>query len=188
MLGGPGAGKGTQSELLVQNFGFVHLSAGELLRSEVKKESKNGAMIQQLMKEGKIVPAEVTVELLKNAIEENNKQGKHLFLVDGFPRNEDNYTCWAKVMSDIADAKCCLFLECTEDVLRARLRHRAETSGRVDDNEESIIKRFRTYNEETLPICKKFEELGQLRRIDGSKTPEEVFAVVSKVIKELCKV
>ena len=68
-------------------------------------------------------------------------------------------------MRESASSKCCLFLECAESVLRERLRHRAETSGRVDDNEESIIKRFRTYNEETLPICKKFEELGQLRRV-----------------------
>lgn len=91
VLGGPGSGKGTQSAKLVSDFGFVHLSAGDLLREEVNSGSKNGDMIATMIKNGEIVPSVVTVNLLKTAIE---KSGKDRFLVDGFPRNEENNSSW----------------------------------------------------------------------------------------------
>jgi UMP-CMP kinase len=91
VLGGPGSGKGTQCTRIVSEFGFVHLSAGDLLREEVVSGSKNGGMIATMIKNGEIVPSVVTVNLLKNAIE---KSGKDRFLVDGFPRNEENNASW----------------------------------------------------------------------------------------------
>jgi hypothetical protein len=87
VLGGPGAGKGTQCAHIVSDFGFVHLSAGDLLRDEQKKGGETGNMIKKLIAEGAIVPVAVTLGLLKQAMQEHQKEGRNLFLIDGFPRN-----------------------------------------------------------------------------------------------------
>uniref|UniRef100_A0A5B6ZVS4 adenylate kinase n=1 Tax=Davidia involucrata TaxID=16924 RepID=A0A5B6ZVS4_DAVIN len=86
VLGGPGSGKGTQCANIVQHFGYTHLSAGDLLRAEIKSGSENGTMIQNMINEGKIVPSEVTVKLLQRAMQESSNEK---FLIDGFPRNID---------------------------------------------------------------------------------------------------
>lgn len=92
VLGGPGSGKGTQCERICHDYSFKHLSAGDLLRKERNSpESKHGKLIADIIREGKIVPVEITVNLLKNAMEEYKKEtGKNKFLVDGFPRNKNN--------------------------------------------------------------------------------------------------
>ncbi|KAK3419548.1 hypothetical protein EUGRSUZ_G00116 [Eucalyptus grandis] len=94
VLGGPGSGKGTQCANIVQHFGFTHLSAGDLLRAEIKSGSENGTMIQNMIKEGKIVPSEVTIKLLQKAMQES---GNDKFLIDGFPRNEENRAAFEAV-------------------------------------------------------------------------------------------
>lgn len=154
VLGGPGAGKGTQSERLVHDYGFVHLSAGDLLRAEQSRAgSQYGEMIAEHIKDGKIVPMEVTIALLRNAIEHTLKEressetngwgnGKGRFLIDGFPRKMDQAI---KFEQTVFPAQAVLYLECTEEVMLQRLLHRGETSGRTDDNIESIKKRFRMY-------------------------------------------
>uniref|UniRef100_A0A165A3P8 adenylate kinase n=1 Tax=Daucus carota subsp. sativus TaxID=79200 RepID=A0A165A3P8_DAUCS len=94
VLGGPGSGKGTQCANIVQHFGYTHLSAGDLLRAEMKSGSENGEMIQNMIKEGKIVPSEVTIKLLEKAMLDN---GNDKFLIDGFPRNEENRAAFEAV-------------------------------------------------------------------------------------------
>ena len=85
--------------------------------------------------------------------------GTKEFLIDGFPRNEDNQTGWEEVMKDEVDVKRVLFFEVSEDTLRERLLKRGETSGRVDDNLESIIKRFKTFVEQTMPIVEMYDSV-----------------------------
>lgn len=93
-LGGPGAGKGTQCSRVVSEIGFIHISAGELLRDEIKSESKDGEIINNIIKAGKIVPSEITVGLLEKAI---NKFGwEKRYVIDGFPRNQENVDVWNK--------------------------------------------------------------------------------------------
>ncbi|CAM9525129.1 unnamed protein product [Chrysoparadoxa australica] len=118
VLGGPGAGKGTQCGKLVETFGVVHLSAGDLLRAERNSGSALAEMINGCIKEGKIVPAEVTVGLLKTAMQES---GKTQFLIDGFPRDPDNLSTWERIMSPLSETLCLLFLDCPEDVMTQRL-------------------------------------------------------------------
>ncbi|CAM9735204.1 unnamed protein product [Choristocarpus tenellus] len=115
VLGGPGAGKGTQCALIVENFGYVHLSAGDLLRAERKTGSDLAGMINEYIKEGKIVPAEVTIGLLKTTMQ---KSGSSKFLVDGFPRNEENLSSWTDIMASCTDVNFLLFLDCPEDVMQ----------------------------------------------------------------------
>jgi len=178
VLGGPGSGKGTQCANIVKNYGFVHLSAGDLLRGEVKSGSPNGQMIAELIKQGKIVPAEVTVALLKAAIFKHfNETHQTRFLVDGFPRNDDNNRCWmAEMPPEIVNTRFVLFMECSEDVMLERLMKRAETSGRIDDNIESIRKRFVTFEKESMPVVDLYDKEGRVFKMDASKTPEGVFA------------
>ncbi|CAI8010155.1 UMP-CMP kinase [Geodia barretti] len=186
VLGGPGAGKGTQCEKIVKEFGFVHLSAGDLLRQERDSGSENGDLIESCMKNGLIVPVEITIALLGKAME---RIGAKKFLIDGFPRNEDNLDGWEREMTeDKCDVKFVLFFDCPEDVCIERAIKRAESSGamaRSDDNLESLKKRFRTYTSHTMPIIERYEKKGMVRKVSGVPPPDEVFEEVKKVLKDL---
>jgi len=182
VLGGPGSGKGTNCARIVENFGFVHLSAGDLLRAERESGSALAEMINNFIREGKIVPAEVTVRLLKQAMA--NSGGKK-FLVDGFPRDMMNLECWQKEMQYTANVKFLLFLDCPQEIMTARLLERGKTSGRNDDNEDSIKKRFTTYEQSTRPIIDYFRREGKVRQVDANRDIEDVFADVSIHFQDL---
>jgi UMP-CMP kinase len=179
VLGGPGAGKGTQCELLSTEFGMVYLSAGELLRSERESGSAYGHLIQTYLSEGKIVPVQVTLDLLKKAM---STASSYRFLVDGFPRNWDNIQGWEASMKDVCDVEAVIFIDCPENVLQSRILTRGLTSGRSDDNIETVKKRFTTYTESTLPILKYYEESKLLMRIRGDATKDSVFNEMKRVI------
>jgi UMP-CMP kinase len=157
VLGGPGAGKGTQCARLVEEFGFVHLSAGDLLREERARGGPAAEQIEDCIKNGKIVPVEVTVALLQAAMA---RSGASKFLVDGFPRNWDNVSGWQRVVGDSAVVEAVLHYDVPDDIMTARLLERGKSSGRADDNEESIRKRLVTYREQTLPGELGFESRG----------------------------
>lgn len=176
VLGGPGSGKGTNCTKIQEQFGYVHLSAGDLLRAERESGSELAEMINNYIKEGKIVPAEVTVRLLRNAME---RSGSHKFLIDGFPRDLHNLECWKAQMSSVADVQFLLFLDCPHEVMTARLLERGKTSGRSDDNEESIRKRLITYEQSTRPIIAYFRDEGKVREVNSHRSFEEVFGEVS---------
>jgi UMP-CMP kinase len=148
------------------------LSAGELLRNEMNSGSKHDEMISMMIKEGKIVPSSVTVELLEKAMKESNK---NKFLIDGFPRNEENNSCWEKEMSTKVDFKFVLYFECPEKIMEERLLKRGETSGRTDDNIESIRKRFKTFVESTIPIIDYYDKKGKCIKINANRTIEEIW-------------
>lgn len=179
VLGGPGAGKGTQCSKIVERFEFVHLSAGDLLREErARAGSKYGQLIDDYIRNGKIVPVEVTCSLLEAAME---KSGKTKFLIDGFPRNQDNLDGWNRQMADKVDFQFVLFFDCGEDLCVERCLTRGQSSGRTDDNPESLKKRIQTYNNDSLPIIKHFDQLGQVKQIDASPSAEQVFQNVEKL-------
>lgn len=183
VLGGPGAGKGTQCSKIVERFQFVHLSAGDLLREERAREgSEVGALIEDYIRNGKIVPVEVTCSLLEAAM---TKSGNNKFLIDGFPRNQDNLDGWTRQMSEKVDFQFVLFFNCSEEVCVNRCLSRGQSgSGRSDDNMESLKKRIQTYNNDSLPIIKHFEELGKVKQIDASPSADEVFSKVEQVFNE----
>lgn len=207
VLGGPGSGKGTQCKLICDEFGFKHLSAGDLLRAERNSPgSQYGEMIERHIQEGRIVPVEVTCSLLEKAMEDHcrvlKKQAKSSdnnnatnqdvsteddrlrgkFLVDGFPRNEDNLQGWTKQLADKVETLFVLFLDCPEDVCIKRCLDRGQQgSNRSDDNEVSLRKRLVTYMEATMPIIEHYRSSNLLRTIDANRTPEEVHAEVRKL-------
>jgi UMP-CMP kinase len=123
-----------RASFLVKEFDFVHLSAGDLLREERgNPSSQYGELISSYIKEGKIVPVEITVNLLLNAMNKSSKSGRSSFLVDGFPRNADNIEGWERVVGDKASVLGCLYLDCPESVMESRLLERDKTSGRTDE-------------------------------------------------------
>ncbi|KAJ6804600.1 UMP-CMP kinase 3-like [Iris pallida] len=171
VLGGPGSGKGTQCANIVQHYGFTHLSAGDLLRAEIKSGSENGAMIQNMIKEGKIVPSEVTIKLLQKAMLDS---GNDRFLIDGFPRNEENRAAFENVTK--IEPEFVLFFECSEEEMERRLLNRHQ--GRDDDNIDTIRKRFKVFVESSIPVVEHYDLRGKVRKIDAGRPIEEVFNAV----------
>lgn len=185
VLGGPGAGKGTQCSKIVESYGYTHLSAGDLLREErAREESEFGQLIANYIKEGKIVPVEITINLLRKAMEATMKENenKFRFLIDGFPRNEDNLQGWNSVMDEKADVKFVLFFDCSNEVCINRCLERGKSSGRTDDNRESLEKRIQTYLQSTRPIIDLYEKQGKVHTIDASRSVDEVFADVKAIL------
>jgi len=185
VLGGPGAGKGTQCAKIIEAFKtWGHISAGDCLRAERNNpDSADGELINAAIKDGKIVPVAITVKLLGKAMDTAGKDGKTCFLIDGFPRNMENVTGWNDVIGSNANVAGCLFYEASEDELVKRLMGRGE--GRDDDNMETIKKRFATYVAETMPIVDLFKSKGTLKSINGMQGIEDVWGETQKYIKEV---
>jgi len=189
VLGGPGSGKGTMCARVVEKYGWVHLSAGDLLRAERKDPaSKNGALINEYIREGNIVPVGITLALIRTAMEQS---GARNFLVDGFPRSADNLEGWEVDMAECADVASLLYLETTEAVMTERiLRRSAETvaaggAARSDDNAEAIAKRFATYHTSTMPIIEIFKGRNKVHVVDSTPAPDVVFACVCELFEKL---
>lgn len=178
VLGGPGSGKGTQCKEIAKKFGFTHISAGDLLRELVSSKSEHDAMISRIINEGKIVPSEVTVKLLQKAIvsSENDK-----FLIDGFPRNEENRLQYERIIG--AEPNMVLFFDCPEEVMVKRLLNRNQ--GRTDDNRETIMKRLKVFSAVSLPVIDYYYKRGKLYKIDGTGTEDEVFRRVCGIFAAL---
>jgi UMP-CMP kinase len=185
VLGGPGAGKGTQCANLVAEMGFSHLSAGDLLREEQDREgSQFGDLIREYIREGKIVPLEVTVKLLENAMKavlESKQSQKGRFLIDGFPRKLDQAHAFEE---QVCPAKLVLFFDCPEAELERRLLDRGKTSGRSDDNIESIKKRFRTFIETSMPVVDYYEAKDQVLKINAQQPVLAVFKDTIRLMGE----
>lgn len=181
VLGGPGAGKGTVCRRLMATGHYCHLSAGDLLREERKSGSSVAELIESCIVEGTIVPAYVTVSLIRKAMLANG-WSKQDFLIDGFPRNFENYDAWNRDMSDV-NVKGLVFLDCPEEVLIERIMGRTEA--RSDDNLESVRKRLAVFHEQTALIIQHFEEKGQIIRVKSDTPPDTVFADMSEKLQAL---
>jgi UMP-CMP kinase len=184
VLGGPGAGKGTQCANLVRDYHFTHLSAGDLLRAEQDRPgSEFGQLIKDYIKDGKIVPMEVTVQLLENAITDvvKDSNGKGKFLIDGFPRKMDQAL---KFEETVCPSKFVLFFDCPEEEMQKRLLERGKTSGRTDDNAESIQKRFKVFVETSMPVVDYFQKKNQVVQVVATKTPDEVYKETKEKLEQ----
>ena len=183
VLGGPGAGKGTQCELAKNQLGWAHLSAGDLLRAERKKGGETADLINGIIVAGGIVPSEITAGLLAAEMATvTATTGGMNFLIDGFPRNQENTDAWEAVVGAGASVKSMILFEAPLEKLEQRILGRAKFSGRKDDNIESLRKRFATYREETLPAVEKYGELGLLIKVDSSVSKPEVWAMMQTIL------
>ncbi|XP_044764828.1 UMP-CMP kinase-like [Coccinella septempunctata] len=184
VLGPPGAGKGTQCKRIVEKYGYVHLSAGDLLREErAKPGSQYGELIENYIREGKIVPVEITCSLLEKAIEAS---GKEAFLIDGFPRSKNNLDGWNNTAGTRINLSFVLYFDCPLETCTERcLARGAAGSGRSDDNLESLQKRVRTFLSETEPIIQHYKAMDMVKTVDATKTEEEVFKEVTEIFDKI---
>ena len=183
IVGPPGVGKNTQCDKLVQKFNFIHFGAGDLLREEIKKGTENGKLIKSIMAEGKYVPVKITCNLIKNAMDSYGKN--NIFLIDGYPRNQDNIDGWKEIFGDNYILIASIILGCDEKELEKRLLKRAKHSGRIDDNIETIKKRFKTHMEQSQPIEAKLKQMGPFIEVQGKGSIDEIF---NKIVVELEKI
>jgi adenylate kinase family enzyme len=179
VIGGPGCGKGTQCKRIVQNFKYQSFSTGDLLRQYVKEKKDGYEEIDNQMKEGKLISSSTLMKVLKEYI--LNSRNKKI-LVDGYPRNQENVDVWEKEMKDLVEVKGALYIEVSNEEMKKRLLGRNE--GRADDNEETIAKRLTTFEQETKPIVDYFEKQGNLIKIDGMKTVDEISKEIGDKFKE----
>lgn len=187
VLGGPGAGKGTQCQLLEKRLegdgcgSWKHLSAGDLLRAERKSGGELGDLINEKIANGQLVPSSITVKLLENAMIAAYAASPKTtnFLIDGFPRGVENREAWEATMGRTHSLKFVLNFECPEEVLVGRLLERGQSSGRSDDTIEVIRKRFHTHQKECMPIVEAYTKSGvTVHQIASDKTVEEVYKSV----------
>jgi UMP-CMP kinase len=184
VLGGPGSGKGTMCSLAESQLGWAHLSTGNLLRTEQERGGETAEAIESFLTAGELVPNEITVTLLKKAMDTAmREQGKTNFLLDGFPRSLDNMDGWYEVFGRDAELPTMLYFECPYDVLEQRILGRAKYSGRSDDNAASMKLRFHTFKAKTLPTLELFRSLDKVVEVDASQGREDVYALVASSLE-----
>ena len=185
LFGPPGAGKGTQAEFLIKSFGLIHLSTGDLLRSEIAAGTKLGLEAKNYMEKGELVPDSVVIGMIKSKLE-NNKEAKG-FIFDGFPRTVDQ----AKALDELLNANetpisAMLSLEVEKEELVKRLLNRGKDSGRADDQDQSVIEnRINVYNEKTLPLIQYYKPQGKHFGIAGMGTIDEIAGRLKEVVEKL---
>ncbi|XP_061459986.1 adenylate kinase isoenzyme 1 isoform X1 [Rhineura floridana] len=174
VVGGPGSGKGTQCERIVQKYGYTHLSSGDLLRAEVSSGSDRGKKLSAIMEKGELVPLDTVLDMLRDAMVAKADVSKG-FLIDGYPREVKQGEEFEK---KIAAPTLLLYVDAGKDTMVKRLLKRGETSGRVDDNEETIKKRLETYYKATEPVIAFYEKRGIVRKLSAEGSVDEVFQQV----------
>lgn len=181
IFGAPGSGKGTQSDLLVAKYGFRHISTGDVLRAEIKQGTELGRTAQQFIDKGQLIPDELMIEILASVYDSLCPCEGVIF--DGFPRTIPQAEALKKMLAERGtEVSAVLQLEVPEEMLTERLLNRGKTSGRADDNAETIRKRLEVYNSQTAPLAAWYTAEGKLHAIKGYGALEEINAALCKVI------
>lgn len=181
IFGPPGAGKGTQSGILIKNHQLVHCSTGDMLRAAMASGSELGKQVKDIIAAGKLVSDEIVIALIKERIE-SHPQAKG-FIFDGFPRT----VAQAKALDELLQSEgtsisCMLSLVVPEQELINRLLERGKESGRSDDNEKTIKARITEYKNKTLPVADFYKAQDKLVEIKGTGSIEEIAERISGVV------
>lgn len=187
LFGPPGAGKGTQSDLIVEKYNLHYISTGDLLRKEIADGTTLGRKAKNIIAAGGLVSDEIIVQIIEKTINENSESDGFLF--DGFPRTYVQAYILAGLMIKLhTSLNCLISLELEEEEAVNRLLERGKTSGRSDDNEQVIRNRLKEYYEKTLPVLQVYKDKGIYAAIDSKNSIEKVNADINAVIQnELSK-
>jgi adenylate kinase len=187
LFGPPGAGKGTQSQKLIEQYGLIHLSTGDLLRGEIAQGTTLGLEAKKLMDDGKLVPDAVVIGMISNKLD-GNKDGKG-FIFDGFPRTVAQAEALDSLLTSKQSAITGMIaLEVDDDELLRRLLLRGKDSGRPDDaNPEVISKRIHEYNDKTAPVAGFYKNQGKFKSINGIGSVDEIFGQIHAIIEAWLK-
>jgi len=187
LFGPPGSGKGTQSEKLVEKYGLVHLSTGNLLREEIAGKTPLGMEAKNFMDKGQLVPDEVVIGMIDNSLDHHKEAIGFLF--DGFPRTAAQAEALDKLLQLKGTAiALVLALEVSEEELVKRLLNRGKTSGRSDDTNEAVIrKRFAVYLQETEPVAGHYKKEKKFQSIKGEGSVDDIFNAICAAIDKKMK-
>ena len=182
MLGAPGAGKGTQAQFIMNKFGIPQISTGDMFRAAIKAGTELGKQAKALMDEGKLVPDELTVALVKDRISQPDCANG--FLLDGFPRTIAQAEELDKMLAAGNEAVTSVVsIMIPDEMIKERIRHRASIEGRADDaKEETINNRIKTYHDKTEPLIEFYKKAGKYEEIDGTGSIEDVRAAIFSVM------
>ena len=183
LFGPPGAGKGTQSAKIIEKYGLIHLSTGDLLRAEIQANTPLGLEAKKLMDQGILVPDTVVIGMIENKLNENKSANGFIF--DGFPRTVAQANALDVLLSghNLAITQM-IALQVGDEELTQRLLSRGKSSGRPDDqNEDLIRKRVQEYNEKTAPVAKYYADQGKFQGISGVGEIEEIFEEIVAIIE-----
>jgi adenylate kinase len=181
IFGAPGAGKGTQSELIIEKYALLHISTGDILRHEIENRTASGLIAQQYIDQGHLVPDQLIIDILSNILDSRPQSKGYIF--DGFPRTLSQGKALDTMLSEkgtaIASVLC---LSVEEKDLIIRLLKRGEFSGRTDDNMNVIKERLNVYKEQTEPLKEYYKKQGKLFDIKGYNTIEDTFERITEII------
>lgn len=187
LFGPPGAGKGTQSERLVEKYNLVHLSTGDIFRANIKGGTELGVLAKSYMDKGQLVPDEVTIGMLESEVDK--QVGATGFIFDGFPRTTAQAEALSKFLaSKGTEVKLMVALDVAEDELVSRLLLRGKDSGRADDKDEKIIRdRIQVYNSQTAVVANYYDAQGRFVRVDGVGSIDEISTRLYNAIDKVAK-
>jgi len=186
LFGPPGAGKGTQSNKLIEKYNLAYISTGEILRKEIAEQTELGLQAKSIIERGELVSDEIIVQIIEGFIKANSKVRGVLF--DGFPRTYvQAYILEGMLQRLNSKLSCMVNLEVPRDELRKRMLERAKTSGRADDTAEVIENRLKEYDLKTAPVSKYYKERGIYHSVDGIGKIDEIFHNINNVIQDTLK-
>ncbi len=181
IFGAPGSGKGTQSDKIVEKYGFKHISTGDVLRAEIKNDTKLGHTAKEYIDHGQLIPDSLMIDILAGVYDSFGEVEGVIF--DGFPRTIPQAEALKKMLAERGrEVSIMLDLAVPEEELMERLIKRGQISGRADDNEETIKKRLTVYNEQTSPLIEWYKQDGKYNHIHGSGELEAIFAEICGAI------
>ena len=182
LFGPPGSGKGTQSDRLVEKYGLIHLSTGNLLREEIANKTPLGIEAKKFIDHGQLVPDEVVIGMVDSFFVKHKEANGFLF--DGFPRTVAQAQALDRLLTlKKTDIAVVLALDVTEKELVNRLLNRGKTSGRSDDTDENVIKkRFAVYTNETSPVADYYKKARKFKSIQGEGSVDEINAALRQAI------
>ena len=188
LFGPPGAGKGTQSELIIERYNLTHISTGDLFRKHLGEGTALGKEAQGYMDHGKLVPDEIVIGMVEDKIKSTTDSNGFIF--DGFPRTVPQAESLDDLLESVnSSISVMVMLEVDEEELKGRLRNRAKVSGRTDDqDEEKIATRIHEYREKTLPVAAFYKSQNKLVAIDGVGSIETIFGNISNVLDPLSQI
>ena len=187
IFGAPGSGKGTQSELIINEYGLEHISTGDVLREEIKNETELGKTAKTFIDKGQLIPDELMVDILAHVYDAFGKEHKGV-IFDGFPRTIPQAEAMKKMLGERGHRIAAMIeLDVPEDILMDRLIKRGQQSGRSDDNEETIKKRLGVYHNQTAPLIEWYQKEGLHHHVKGFGELQEIFADIKQVIDGLAE-